>query len=179
MSPKVVTTLREGYTLPFCFRPNFNQIANYHKQLSQSIKTGPPFGGTVSPGEQKCIGTGSKPKLTRVLQPANFGTQTQQPLETYLGPEHLEHLPKYRVIQNGDPGDNKNLPTDRGVDHLHRFQGGILPHINSQSVQEVHAFSPPGLVLPVQSSTLRPFHSTFGIHSGGQRGHTDGFTERH
>ena len=30
-------------------------------------------------------------------------------METYLGPEHLEHLPKHRVIQNGDTRDNKNL----------------------------------------------------------------------
>ena len=30
----------------------------------------------------------------------------------------------------------------------------ILPYINSQSVQEVHAFSHPGPVLPVQSPTL-------------------------
>ena len=34
-------------------------------------------------------------------------------VETYPGPEHLEHLPKHRVIQNGDPRDNKDLPTAR------------------------------------------------------------------
>ena len=48
-----------------------------------------------------------------VLQPAIFGTQTQQPVETSAGPEHLEHLPKHRVVQNGDPRDNKNLPAVR------------------------------------------------------------------
>ena len=95
-SPKVVTTLREGYTLPFRFR--LNQVTNCHKQLSQPIQTGPPFRGTVSAGEQKCSRTGSKPKLTRVLQPAIFGTQTQQLVEIYLGPEHLKHLPKHRVV---------------------------------------------------------------------------------
>ena len=59
--------------------------------------------------------------------------------------------------------------------HLHRLQGCVLPYTNSQSVQEVHAFSHP--VLPVQSPTLWPVHSTHGVHSGGQRGQTDGFTE--
>ena len=76
-SPKVVTTLREGYTEPM-------QVTNYHKQLSKPIQTVPLFGGTASVGEQKCSGTGSKPKLSRVLQPAIFGTQTQQPVETVL-----------------------------------------------------------------------------------------------
>ena len=98
-------------------------------------------------------------------------------METGPGPEHLEHFLKHRVVQNGDPRDNKNFPTGRGVGHLHRLQGRILPHTNSQSVQEVHAFSQPGSVLPVQSPTLRPFHSTQGVHSGGQRGQTDGITE--
>ena len=104
------------------------------------------------------------------MQPAIFGTQTPQPVETYLGPEHLEHLPKHRVVQNGDPRDKKNLPTGRGVGNLHKFQGRILPHTNSQSVQEVHVFSRPGSLLPVQSPTLWPVRSTHGVHSGAQRG---------
>ena len=173
-SPKVVTILREGYTLPFRFRPQPNQVTNGHKQLCQHTQTVPPSGGTVSADKQKCNGTGSKPKLAGFLQPAIFGTQTQQPMETYPGPEHLEHLPKHRVVQNGDPRD---LPTARGMGHLHRLQGHILPYSNSQSVQEVHAFSHPGSVLPVQSSTLWSVHSTHGVHSGGQRGQTDGLTE--
>ena len=89
-------------------------------------------------------------------------------METYPGPEHLENLPKHRVVQNGDPRDNKNLPTGRGVGHLHRLQGRILPYSNSQSVQEVHAFSHPGPVLPVQRSTCWSVLSTYGVHSGGQ-----------
>ena len=135
------------------------QVTNCHKQLSKPIQTGPPFRGIVSAGEQKCSGTGSKPKLTRVLQLGIFGTQPQQPVETGPGPEHLEHLSKHRVVQNGDPRDNKDLPADRGVGHLDRLQGCILPYTNPQSVQEVHAFSHPGPVLPVQSPTLWPVHS--------------------
>ena len=54
------------------------------------------------------------------------------------------------------------------------FKDAYLPHTNSQSVQEVHACLHPGSVLPVQSPTLWPVHSTNGVHSGGQ---IDGFTE--
>ena len=141
-SPKVVTALREGYNLPFRFRPNLTR--------SPTVQQEPPLAGGPAPAvEQKCSRTGSKSKIPGVLQQAIFGTRTQQPVETYLGPEHLEHLPKHRVIQNGDTRNNKNLPTGKGVGYLHRFQGCILPHTNSQSVQEVHAFSRPGLVLPV------------------------------
>ena len=41
LSPKVVTTLREGYTLPFRFRPNLTRspmvISNYHNSAKQSF----------------------------------------------------------------------------------------------------------------------------------------------
>ena len=106
-----------------------------------------------------------------------FGTQTQQPVKTDPRPEHLEHLFKHRDVQDGNPRDNKNLPPSRGVGHIHRFQRSILPHTNSQSVQEVHALSPPGSVLPVQSPSLWPVHSSHGVHSGGQRGQNRGFLE--
>ena len=61
-SPKVVTALREGHTIPFQLR-QFNQVTNCHKQLCQPTKTVPSFGGTVSAVEHKCSGTRSKPKL--------------------------------------------------------------------------------------------------------------------
>ena len=38
-------------------------------------------------------------------------------------------------------------------------------------------FSRPGSVLPVQCTTLWPVHSTHEVHSSGQRGQIDGFTE--
>ena len=120
VSPKVVTTHREGYTLPFQFRPNL--------------------------------------------------TRSPTVVSSYINPHKnlnlLEAL--YQLV-------NKNAVEPLG--NLHRFQRRILPHTNSQSVQEVHAFSCPGSLLPIQSPTLWPVHSTHGDHSGGQRGQTDGFTE--
>ena len=61
--------------------------------------------------------------------------------------------------------------------NLHRSQGCIVPYTNSQSVQEVHAFSRPGSLLPIQNTTLWSVHSTHGVHSDDQRGQTDVFTE--
>ena len=145
---------------PIPVQTKFNQVTNCHKQLCQSTETVQPFGGTVSADEQKCSQTGSKPKLTGFLQPAIFVTQTQQPVETYPGPEHLEHLPKHRVVQNGDPRDNKNLPTARRVGHLHRLHGRILLHSGS--------------VLRVQSPTIWPEFTVVA-----KEVKLNGFTERY
>ena len=154
-----------------------DKVTDCNKQLPQLSQTVLPFRGTVSADKQECSQTGRKSELTGFLQPAIFGTQTQQPVETGPGPEHLEHLFKHRVVRDGDPRDNKDLPTGRGVGHFHRFQGRLLPHTYSQSVQEVHAFSPPWSVLPVQSPTLWSINSSYGVHSGGQRGKTHGTSE--
>ena len=54
---------QRGLHPPLPVQTQFNQITNCHKQLCQPTKTIPPFGGTVSAGEQKCSRTGSKPKL--------------------------------------------------------------------------------------------------------------------
>ena len=161
-------------SLPVQTQPN--QVTNGHQQICKPPKTVPPFGGTGAANKQECSGTGNKSDLPRVLQPAIFGSQTQQPVETYLGPEHFEHLFKHRVVQNGDSRNHKKLPTGRGVGHLNRFQRRIFPHSTSQSVQEVHAFSHSGPILPVQGPALWSFHSTHGVHSGGQRGQAHGLT---
>ena len=166
-----------GLYPPLPVQTSLNKVTYCNKQLPQLSQAVLPCRGTVSADKQECSRTGRKSKLTGFLQPVIFGTQTQQPVETGPGPEHLEQLFKHRVIQDGDPRDNKNLPTGRGVGHIHRFQRRILPHTNSQSVQEVHAFSSPGSVLPFQSPTLWPLHSSHGVHSGGQRVQTHGTSE--
>ena len=160
-----------GLHTPLPVQTPLDKVTDCNKQLPQSSQTVLPFRDTVSADKQKC---GGQSKFTGVLQPAIFGTQTQQPVETHPRPEHLEHLFKHRGVQDGDPRDHKNLPPSRGVGHIHRFQRCILPYTHSQSVQEVHAFSPPGSVLPVQSPSLWPVHSPHGVHSGGQRGQTHG-----
>ena len=101
-------------SLPVQTQPN--QVTNGHKQICQPTKTVPPFGGTVSADKPKCSRTGRKPKLTGILQLAIFGAQTQQPVETHPGPEHPKHLPKHRVVQNGDTKDNKDLPSVTSID---------------------------------------------------------------
>ena len=160
----------------FRFRPHLTRsptvISNYHNPTKQSFLLEALYQlinkNAVKPVEnQNSLGFYNR----------LFGTQTQQPVETDPRPEHLEHLFKHRDVQDGNPRDNKNLPPSRGVGHIHRFQRSILPHTNSQSVQEVHALSPPGSVLPVQSPSLWPVHSSHGVHSGGQRGQNRGFSE--
>ena len=75
-------------------------------------------------------------------------------MEIYPRPEFAEQVSKDRVIQNGDTRGNENIRTIRGVGYFNRFQRLLLPHTDSKSVREVHAFSWPGSVLPCTQPTL-------------------------
>ena len=173
-SPKVVTTLREGYTLPFLFRPHLTRsptvISNYHNPTKQSFLVEALHQlinkNAVEPVQNQ-NSLGFYNRLFLVPKPNN----RWRPILD------LSTLNTFLVVQDGDPRDNKNLPTGRGVGHIHRFQRRILPHTNLQSVQEVHAFSHPGSVLPAQGPTLWSVHSSHGVHSGDQRGQTHGTSE--
>ena len=142
LSPKVVTILREGYILPFRFRPNLTRsptvISNY-----------------VNPQRQSHL-------LEALYQLTNKNAVEPVAHQNSLGfYNRLFLVPKpnnrWRPILDLSTL-NTFLNTESG--HFHRLQGRMLPHTNSQSVQEVHAFSHPGSVLPVQSSTLWSVHSS-------------------
>ena len=122
-----------GLHAPLPVQTPLDKVTDCNKQLPQSNQTVLPFRGTVSADKQKCSRTGGQSKFIGILQPAIFGTQTQQPVETHPRPEHLEHLFKHRVVQDGDLRDHKNLPPSRGVGHIHRFQRCIHIPIHSQS----------------------------------------------
>ena len=169
-SPKVVSTLRESYTLPFRFRPNLTRLptvlSNYHNPSKQAHQLEALY-QLVNKNAVELVANqnslGFYNRLFLVPKPNNRWRPVLDPstLNTFLNTESFK----------------METPETRGVGHIHRLQGRILPHTYSQLVQEVHAFSPPGSVLPVQSPTLWPVHSTHGVRIGGQRGQTDGFTE--
>ena len=72
-SPKVITILREGYTLPFRFRPNLTRsptvISNYVNPQRQSYLLEALYQLT----NKNCSQTVRKPKFTGFLQPPMFG----------------------------------------------------------------------------------------------------------
>ena len=133
---------RRGLHPPLPVQTEPNQVTNCHKQLSKPIQTGPPFRGTVSAGEQKCSGTGNKPKLTRVLQPNTFLNRESFKMET---PETIRIS-----LQSGEWVTSIDFKDA----YFH-----IPIHSQSRKYMRFH--------IQGQSTTLWPVHSTHGVHSGG------------
>ena len=84
-------------------------------------------------------------------------------MEAYIRSEQTESFPQGGEIQNGDTGNHQDIPPTRGVGHLNRFQGRLLPYTNTGTVQKMSEISCPGSDIPIQSSAFRSVHSTLGL----------------
>ena len=98
-------------------------------------------------------------------------------METYTRSEQSEFFPQGGEIQDGDTGNHQDIPPTRGVGHLDRLQGRLLPYTNTGTIQEISEISPPGADIPIQSTAFRSVHSTLGVHCGSKSGKTDGYTQ--
>ena len=95
-------------------------------------------------------------------------------MATYSRSEQTESFPEGGEIQNGDTGNHQDIPPTRGVGHLNRFQGRLLPYTNTGTVQEISEISCPGSDLPVQGPAFWSVHSTLGVYCDSKGGETDG-----
>ena len=137
-----------------------------HRTINSNRKAGPP---RQTPYETH----------TMIFQPTFLGSKTKQPVETYTRPEQSESISQGGEIQNGDTGNHKDLPPARGVGYLKIFQGCLLQHTNTGTVQEIYEISYLGSVISVQGTVIQTVHSSHGVHHYSKGGETDGFTERY
>ena len=174
-SPKAVQILKEGYTLPFRTRPNLSRnptviscYGNPHRNLSL-------LEALHQLMDKNAIELVHK--LPRVFQPAIFSPKTQQQVEAYSGLKQSEPLPQGGKIQDGDTGNYQGIPPKRGVGHLNRLQGCLLPHSHTGTVQEISEVSCKRADLSIQSSAFRTVHSTLRVHCDCKGGKADGHTQ--
>ena len=152
---------------------------NGHKPLCEPPQEQLPVGGFASAYFQKCGGTGTKPKIFRFLQPAFLGTQTQQQVEAHPRFEQSESLSKSGEVQDGNTRNHQNFPSTRGMGHLNRLHGRLLPRTDTGTIQEIPEISRPGADIPIQGPAFWSVHSPSGIHSHSQgsevNGHAQGY----
>ena len=154
-----------------------HKVSHSHKLLCQSPQEPLPAGGITSAYRQKCSGTSTKPNISGIFQPTIFSPKAQQQVENYTRSEQTKSFHQGGKIQNGDTGNHQDVPPTRGVGHLNRLQGRLLPYTNTGTVQEISEISCPGSDIPIQSTPFRSVHSTLGVHCSCKEGETDGHTQ--
>ena len=162
--PKVVQILKEGYTFPFQIQPRLTRSPTIISCITSAYS-------------QKCCRTSKTTNISGVFQLTIFSPKTQQQVETYTGFEQTESFPQDGKIQDGYTGNHQNVAPTRGVGHLDRFQGRLLPYTNTGTVQEISEISCPRSDIPVQGSALWSVNSTLGVQCNSKRSETDGHSQ--
>ena len=150
------------------------KVSHSRKQLCQSSQEQLPVRSIAAAYRQKCCRTGPQSNISRVFQPALFGSQTEQQMEAHFRPKQTESLSQDGEIQNGNTGNHPDIPSAGGVGNISRLQGCLLPHTHTGTVQEISQVPCPRSDIPIQGSSLWPVHSSHGVHSGSQGGEVDG-----
>ena len=154
-----------------------NKKSHGHKLLCKSPQEQLPGRGIASAYIQKCNRNRTKPQISRLLQPTISSSKARQKVETYTGSEQTQSFSQGGEIQNGNPGNHPDFPPTRGMGHLNRFQGRLLSHTHTPEVSKISQISCPGPDLPVQSTSLWPLNSSYGVHCNSQGSEADGYKQ--
>ena len=153
------------------------KVSDCHKPLCQSPQEQLPVGGITSTYGLKRSRTGPQSDISGVFQSTLSSPKTQQQMEANTGSEQIKPLPQGEEIQNGDTRNHQNIPPARGVGHLRRLQGCLLPHTDTGTIQKIPKISCPGPDLSIQSTAFWAVHSSHGVHRVSKGGKTDGHTQ--
>ena len=173
-NPRVVSILKEGYSLPFKVRPPLSRspviISQYadpvkNKHLKESLQA-----LIQKTGGRKGVG----PFISGFLQLVISGTKAQQQVEANPRPQSAEPIPGISLLQDGNPGDHQTLPSTRGVGHLAGLQRCLLSYSNMSKIVEVFEIPSQQSNLPIHRPTFRPFDGSVGVHKGRQGGQAYG-----
>ena len=112
--------------------------------------------------------------LPGFLQPALSCPQAEQKMETNFGSKSVKPVLEDQYLQDGNPGDNPVILTDRGMGNLTGLQRRVFPHSNQHKVKKVSKVLPEQTNFPIHSSPLWVGHSSYRVYKGGQRSEANG-----
>ena len=156
-NPRVVSILKDGYTLPFKQRPLLTRfpLVQTSKWLCQSSEKLVLKRGLTQSCDQVGSGKSGCQVIPGVLQPTFSCSQAQQKIEANPRSKSAELISQHKYFQEGNSGDNLVIFKDRGMGNIAGLQRHIFLHLNISKVKKISR------VLPVQSD--------FSVHSSSFR----------
>ena len=173
--------VKDAFSVDHCvfapIAPNVLNVVNAHL-----------IGGRLQKFWQKWSLLGSNPSVHfegRLHSPVQSQTSTSKgpsnsqwlckpEMATSLGPQCSKQIFERKNIQDGNPGNNSDLPATGRMGDIAGFQRRLFPHSSPCEVPKISQVPFPKSVLSVPGSSLWPLHSSHGVHLCGQRGETNG-----
>ena len=172
-NPRVVSLLRDGYSLPFRERPHLSRFPLI-EQIRKPFQKQGPDRSSVVPKTKASSGKGGNQVLAGFLQPPIPSPKTQRTMASDLGPKPTQPVPVNGHFQDGNSGDNPVITSARGMGHFAGLQRCLLPHPHCSEIQKVSEVPHEQGQLPLHLPSLWSSNCPVGIHQGGQGGQTNG-----
>ena len=129
-----------------------------------------PEGGFASLTTKGGSRDGKGLDISSLLQPTLHSPKTKPKVATSLGPQCSKQIFECKNIQDGNPGNNWDLPATGRMGDIAGIQRRLFPHSSPCEVQKISLVPFPKSVLSIPGSSLWPLHSSHGVHLCGQRG---------
>ena len=168
---------KRGLCAPFQTQVPSSETPPDSQWLCQSPKKPLPEGGGSKPSGEKGGRDGEGSSISSLFQQAFHSSQTKSEMASSFGPQCSKQIFERKNIQNGNPGDNSDFLTTRGMGVIAGFQRRLFPHSNSHRVPEISQVPFPKPVLPVPGPPLWPINSSDGVHLSGQGGQVNGSSQ--
>ena len=163
-----------GLHPPIQTKTPVDKISHCTKWLCQPGKESLSKRGPGQSHEKVGSRKGGDKVIPGLLQPPVSGPQTEPKMEANFRSEPTESLSQFQHLQNGNPGDNKVILTERGVGHIARLQRRVFPRPYHPKVQKISRVLPVQSDLLVHSPSLRSGHGSSGVNQSGQGSKTYG-----
>ena len=173
-NPRVVSILKEGYSLPFKVRHTPPPPCQGHRSLRRSGQKQKPKRLLTGPDPKTGGRKGVGHFISGFLQPVISGSKAQQQMETHTRPKSTELVPSISLLQDGNSRDHQALPLTRGVGHLAGFQRRLFSYPDQSKVAEVPKVPSQQPILPIHLPSFRPVDGSIGVHQGRQGGQAKG-----
>ena len=166
-NPRVVSILKEGYSLPFKVRPPLSRSPVIISHYADPVKN-----NHLKESLQALI---QKQLVEKVLVPSSLAFYNRlflvsKPNNKWRPILDLSQLNLY-LASASFPRDHQALPSTRGVGHL---AGRLLSCSNKSKVAEVLEIPSQQSNLSIHRPSFRPFNSSVGVHKGRQGGQAYG-----
>ena len=172
-NPRVISILKEGYSLPFKMRPPLTR-----SPLIISGYANPRRNNSLKEALRSLI---TKQAVEKVVVRSSLAFYNwlfivPKPHNKWRPILDLSKLNLFLQLdfQNGNSRDNQTFPSTRGVGHIARLQRCLFPHPHQSEVEKVSQVSFKQSNLPVHGSAVRPSDGSFGVYKGCEGGETDG-----
>ena len=177
-NPRVVSILKEGYSLPFKVRPPLSRspviISHYadpvkNKRLKESLQA-----LIQKQAVEKVMVLSSLAFYNRLFLVPKPNNKWRLILD-------LSQLNLYLASASFkmETPETITLPSKRGVGHFVAFQRRLLLYPSKSKVAEVPEIPSQWSNLPVHRPSFWPFHGSIGVHEGRQGGQIDGTVSRY